>query len=183
MAFAYPPPYPPPSGGLRLQLTKLAVARVAAPAAACRARPGAPRRGLWHPHVVCTAHPESNAFHFIVAGTCGHAAPRPKWFVFARLAAQQSCSRSDLELQVDSLGCHAVCLLLLVWKDFFARCAPPLAAAAPIDGDTSKQCIPVGIHGLLISSTLGYRKQQKDVRKGFHSQKIAKKGLGLIVDN
>ena len=43
-------------------------------------------------------------------------------------------------------------------------------------------CIPVGIHGLLISSILGYRKQ-KDVRKGVHSQKIAKKGLGLIVDN
>ena len=43
-------------------------------------------------------------------------------------------------------------------------------------------CITVGIHGLLISSILGYRKQ-KDVRKGFHSQKIAKKGLGLIVDN
>ena len=86
-------------------------------------------RGLHGPPRV-----EQVSFH--CGRRCGHAAPTQ--VVCFRKAGRPT---SFLSEGLKTAGqFHRLCSLLLVWKDFFARCAPPLAAAAPIDGDASKQC-------------------------------------------
>jgi len=108
------------SGGLRLQLTSSGQGRRAG--------------GCWN--VICTAQPKSNKFHFIVADAV--VTPPPTQVACFRKAGRPTRFLSEGFKTAGRF--HRLCSLLLVWKDFFARCAPPLAAAAPIDGDESKQC-------------------------------------------
>ena len=113
------------SGGLRLQLTS--------------SRPGPPRRRLLARDLHGPTRVEQVSFH--CGRRCGHAAPDPS-SLFSQGWPPDKLPLGGIEncRSIPSALLPFCWSLLLVWKDFFARCAPSLSAAAPIDGDTSKQC-------------------------------------------